>query len=87
MENPAIIETLSWRLVTETVRRAPDRLKIYEMHPGGGQYDCLALYTSEGEALAYLNRGGTFTPFATLDGTRPATSSYYVMANQFYAWR
>ena len=66
MENHPLLEVLSWRLVTETARRAPSRLRIYEMHPGGGQYDCLALYTIDQELIAYLNRCGRFTPWATL---------------------
>ena len=59
-------EILSWRLVSETVRRAPDRLRIFELHPGGGQYDCLALYTVDGDSLAHLNRLGRFHPFGKL---------------------
>ena len=78
MENRAIIEALSWRLATETVRRAPDRLRIYEMHPGGGQYDCLALFTDKGETVAFLNRGGTFTPFSTWEGTPTTSDSWDV---------
>lgn len=53
-------EILSWRLVSETVRRAPNRLRIYELHPGGGQYDCLSLNTIDGIGIADLNRAGMF---------------------------
>ena len=46
------------------------------MHPGDGQYDCLALYTVEQELIAYLNRPGRFTPWATLreKGVGPASA-------------
>lgn len=66
MSNRMLLEPLSWRLLTETVRRAPGRLRFYEMHPGGGQYDCLTLITTEGDTVAHLNRAGRFTPEATL---------------------
>jgi len=74
--NLSLLEALSWRLLTETVRKSPKRLRIYEMHPGDGQYDCLALYTVEQDSLAYLNRVGSFTPFATLrdEGVGPVSA-------------
>ena len=36
----------SWALASELTRRAPD-ITVYETHPGGGQYDCLTLATSD----------------------------------------
>ncbi|MFA5786146.1 MAG: hypothetical protein WDA71_04040 [Actinomycetota bacterium] len=41
--NRQLVEIMSWRLATELMRRYPRRLKLIETHPGGGQYDCLAL--------------------------------------------
>ena len=76
MVDQSLREMLSWRLLTETVRRAPLRLRILEMHPGGGQYDCLSLYTVEQEEVAHLNRLGSFTTWATLreKGIGPASA-------------
>ena len=38
-----IAEILSWRFVAEFWRRFPRKFVLIEAHPGGGQYDCLAL--------------------------------------------
>lgn len=56
------IEALSWKLIAEFHRRHPERLKVIEAHPGGGQYDCLGLVRG-GEVIAFLNRVGSFTCF------------------------
>lgn len=51
----------SWWLASELVRRHP-QLLVHEMHPGGGMYDVLALYTPPYDAGAtqiMLNRAGT----------------------------
>jgi len=40
-------EVLSWRFVTELWRRFPMRFTLIEAHPGGGQYDWLALVTKD----------------------------------------
>lgn len=77
-------EILSWRLVTETVRRAPDRLRIYELHPGGGQYDCLSLYTVDGKAVADLNRLGRLQISGQLRERRNSDSP--VMRGEEAAW-
>ena len=58
--NQQEIEIASWRMVTELHRRHPSAFSIIEMHPGGGQYDCLSLLTPEGTILALLNRAGSF---------------------------
>lgn len=36
---------VTWRILTELVRRHQNEcgLRVYETHPGGGQYDCLTL--------------------------------------------
>lgn len=38
-----LIEAASWYVATALVRRHPE-LRIIQTHPGGGQYDCLAIY-------------------------------------------
>ena len=37
-------EAVSWWIVSEFVRRSRTNSTIIETHPGGGQYDCLAVY-------------------------------------------
>ena len=57
-----IIEAASWRLAAELVRRYPARFTVIEMHPGGGQYDCLTLLDQEeasGLERIDLNRAGS----------------------------
>jgi hypothetical protein len=54
--NKQLMEIASWRLLTEMVRRSPD-LRIYELHPGGGQYDCLA---KDAKPLIYSREISTF---------------------------
>lgn len=58
--NRRLEEILSWRFVTEFWRRFPDRFDLIEAHPGGGQYDCLAMLTKgQNSAIAIdVNRGG-----------------------------
>jgi len=49
------MEALSWRILTETARKSPERLRIYELHFGGGQYDALSLFTSRPQAVMSHN--------------------------------
>ncbi len=51
----AHMEALSWRILTETARKSPERLRIYELHFGGGQYDALSLLTSRPQAVMSHN--------------------------------
>jgi hypothetical protein len=69
----SVLEAASWRLASELARRHPDRLRVYETHPGGGQYDCLTLASagSSPTPLVYLNRVGTIQVHTTLDGQQP----------------
>jgi hypothetical protein len=58
-----LIETGSWTLSAQLARRHP-HLRIYEMHPGGGLYDCLAYVDStRNSILGMYNRVGSFHPF------------------------
>lgn len=53
------IYTRSWWLATMLCRRHSD-LSIIEYHPGGGQYECLGLYSaSEKKVVVDLNRTGS----------------------------
>ncbi len=53
-----LIENLSWRVVCEIMRRYPNRFFPVELHPGGGQYDCLVLCTEDGRQIMHFNRRG-----------------------------
>jgi hypothetical protein len=53
-----LIETASWRIVTELMRRYPNELYVFETHPA--IYDCLSIYDIAGRHLADFNRLGTF---------------------------
>jgi hypothetical protein len=50
------IEAASWTLAAEMTRRHPE-LTITRYHPGGGQYDCLAIRSERGVHID-LNRVG-----------------------------
>ncbi len=51
-----VIEAASWTLATDLARRHPE-LSIGRCHPGGGQYDCLAIRSEKGLSVD-LNRVG-----------------------------
>lgn len=56
---PQLVEIVSWRLIAELWRRFPRRFDLIEMHPGGGQYDCLALLSKGTSTVAIdVNRSG-----------------------------
>lgn len=55
-QSAALIEATSWTLASELTRRHPG-LEVRRHHPGGGQYDCLAVRSEAGLQLD-LNRTG-----------------------------
>lgn len=61
--NRQLLEIMSWRALTEIVRRRPDRMRIAEAHPAGGFYDSLELFDAprggQGRRLLTLNRPGS----------------------------
>lgn len=69
----SMLEAASWRLAAELCRRHPDRLRIYEVHPGGGQYDCLSVATvgDDPRSLVQLNRHGSIHTLGRWDGREP----------------
>jgi hypothetical protein len=73
----SVLEAASWRLAAELCRRHPDRLRIYELHPGGGQYDCLSLATAEDDprSLLQLNRHGSIHTLGRWDSRDPDVDS------------
>lgn len=44
-----IVSAVTWELIWQLMRRfrKPYTFRVYETHPGGGQYDCLSLYTPD----------------------------------------
>lgn len=74
----------SWWIGSELARR--NNLELYEMHPGGGMYDNLALVrrTSHGsfEALVSLNRHGSISG---PEGRRPTSWSEVFAAQDPHA--
>lgn len=59
MLTPNQIEYLSWGVIAHILERIDGGLFIADLHPGGGQYDCLSLVTSAPEIVLMLNRNGT----------------------------
>ncbi len=45
--NQQLVEIASWRIVSELIRRHPEKFTVIETHPGGVQYDCLTLYDEQ----------------------------------------
>ena len=67
-------EVASWMAVAQLQRRYGGVFQVIETHPGGGQYDCLSLYTPDHGHVADFNRQGRFHawrqhggPVASLD--------------------
>ena len=57
--SPNEIEYLSWMLMARGLEFIDLDLHLADLHPGGGQYDCLSLITKDGEVFLMLNRNGT----------------------------
>lgn len=64
-----VIEAVSWTLATEMTRRHPE-LTITRYHPGGGQYDCLAIRSERGVDID-LNRAGRIHIHSAQGGGTP----------------
>jgi hypothetical protein len=56
---PNEIEYLSWELMSRALEFLDLDLHLADLHPGGGQYDCLSLITKDGQIFLMLNRNGT----------------------------
>lgn len=52
------IEYLAWRLLAVILEKIDEEVIVADLHPGGGQYDCLALVTKQPKPLLMLNRNG-----------------------------
>lgn len=56
-----IITAVTWKIVAELCRRHHQRaaLRVYELHPGGGLYDCVSIFSGDfpdGELLGSFNQ-------------------------------
>ncbi|TDW28931.1 hypothetical protein EDD25_0601 [Cryobacterium psychrophilum] len=56
----------SWWIASELATRHPEHL-IWEMHPGGGMYDCLALWKPGEDPSVQLNRAGSLHVLTSTD--------------------
>jgi len=56
---PNEIEYLSWHVMAAVLGIIAADVVLADLHPGGGQYDCLSLVTYEQEVVLMLNRNGT----------------------------
>ena len=57
--SPNEIEYLSWKLMAGALEFIDLDLHLADLHPGGGQYDCLSLITNDSDIILMLNREGT----------------------------
>ncbi len=51
-------EALGWGLVAELISRSPKGLHVFEIHPTGGNHDCLSLHDGSGGHVLDLDRNG-----------------------------
>jgi hypothetical protein len=56
---PNEIEHLSWKLMSRALEFIDVDVHLADLHPGGGQYDCLSLITKDSQVFLMLNRNGT----------------------------
>jgi hypothetical protein len=57
--NRQIKEVVSWRIISEFIRRYSGKFTVIETHPCSGQYDCLSIYDYSQKHIIDLNRGGS----------------------------
>ncbi len=66
--NRQLIEIISWRIISEFIRRYPGKFNIIETHPCSGQYDCLSIYDYSQKHILDLNRGGSLHIWSKVNG-------------------
>ncbi|GHG50522.1 hypothetical protein GCM10011331_13240 [Flavimobilis marinus] len=83
-----LVNVESWWIASELVRRHPE-LVVYEMHPGGGQYDVLSVRRAdtvgEGsmrEAHVMLNRQGTIQVHAGAEFDTTPVATWMVVLGE-----
>jgi hypothetical protein len=80
--NRQLIEIASWRLVSELMRRYPNKYTVIQTYPGGGMYDCLSLFTKKDHLhVADFNREGSFHVF--LEGAKSSSDIWQMMFNAY----
>ena len=65
MEQPGVVEALSWAVAADLAGRAGPNYRLIEMHPAGGTYDVLRLSGPERGPHVELNRVGSIHYGAT----------------------
>lgn len=57
---PQIADAIAWELIWQLMRRCQERyaLRVWETHPGDGQYDCLSLHTADKRTRLDFNLAG-----------------------------
>lgn len=83
---PMVLAT-AWWICAELVRRHPERLRVIETHPGGGQYDCVSIFdisSPDGRLIAHLNLTGHLTPesWFRLNTRRPSWKAIATSPNR-----
>ncbi|MDO8309023.1 MAG: hypothetical protein Q7V58_11775 [Actinomycetota bacterium] len=51
-------ERLSWATAAHVLAMSEQPLRVVELHPMSGEYDCLSLVTPDGRVLIHMNRNG-----------------------------
>ena len=69
---------MSWRFATEFIRRFPNMFTLIQCHPGGGQYDCLSVITSDRhrKLILEVNREGGLHVFVNIRSGHPHDGSW-----------
>lgn len=60
-------EIISWKVVSEFMRRHGNAYKIIETHPCSGQYDCLSVWKSPKNHIMDFNRSGSLHIWSKVD--------------------
>ncbi len=53
-----VTNAVAWWISAELIRRHPERLRVIEAHPGGGQYNCVSVFDLAGpspEVVVHMN--------------------------------
>jgi hypothetical protein len=70
--NRQIIEIISWRIISEFMRRYAGKFTVIETHPCSGQYDCLSIYDYSQRHILDLNRGGSLHIWSKVNENKKA---------------
>lgn len=85
--NKVVARSVAWWIAAELIRRHPSNLRVIEMHPAAGTYDCVSIFSVKpghaAERLVHMNvnPGAHLTPdsWFTGDGSEPRFNWLEVM--------